>query len=134
MGRMFTFEMSIRNNHKLISDGPYAWVRHPAYTGLFAIFIGLGLWHATQVCAHLQGINFSEAHAHTKGSYITECGVLRSFLGRGAALIQVVLMLAVSSGLVARMTIEDDALRKTFGKQWDEWARRVPYKLIPGIY
>jgi len=138
MGRLFTFEMSIRNGHKLISDGPYAWVRHPAYTGFFSIFIGLGLWHATKVCAYHFPIYNCPGDScmvvFKKGSYVTECGTLNTFLGRGAALVLTTLVSIVSLGLVARMSKEDDALRKTFGEQWDEWAKQVPYKLIPRIY
>jgi hypothetical protein len=26
------------------------------------------------------------------------------------------------------------ALRKQFGKTWDDWAERVPYSVFPGIY
>ena len=49
LGRLFTFEMSIRDDHRLVTDGPYAWVRHPGYTGVLSTFIGLGIWHATKV-------------------------------------------------------------------------------------
>lgn len=28
---------------------------------------------------------------------------------------------------------EDEYLRKEFGKQWDDWAKKVPYRYIPGI-
>jgi protein-S-isoprenylcysteine O-methyltransferase Ste14 len=134
MGRLFTFEMSIRNDHKLISDGPYAWVRHPAYTGLFSIFIGLGLWHATKVRYRFAKLQVSLGLTHDKGFLCDRVWRIKSFLGRGTALVQVALVAIVSSGLVARIRKEDDALRKTFGKQWDEWATQVPYKLIPGIY
>ena len=36
--------------------------------------------------------------------------------------------------LLARMSKEDLALRNQFGKKWDEWAKRVPYSIFPGIY
>lgn len=49
LGRLFTFEMSIRDDHTLVTDGPYAWVRHPGYTGVLSTFIGMGIWHATKV-------------------------------------------------------------------------------------
>jgi len=29
---------------------------------------------------------------------------------------------------------EDNMLKKEFGKQWEEWAMNVPYRLFPGIY
>ncbi|KAI8916025.1 hypothetical protein EDD86DRAFT_243987 [Gorgonomyces haynaldii] len=31
----FTFQLTIRPDHKLITHGPYAILRHPSYTGLF---------------------------------------------------------------------------------------------------
>ena len=37
-------------------------------------------------------------------------------------------------GLLLRMSKEDEALQKVFGDEWDEWARSVPYSLIPGIF
>lgn len=49
LGHLFTFEMSIRGDHRLITGGPYAWVRHPGYTGVLSTFMGLGFWHATKV-------------------------------------------------------------------------------------
>ena len=36
-------------------------------------------------------------------------------------------------GLV-RMKKEDAALRNQFGEKWDNWAKRVPYSIFPGIY
>lgn len=35
---------------------------------------------------------------------------------------------------LGRMKMEDAALRAQFGKEWDDWAKRVPYSVIPGIY
>ena len=34
----------------------------------------------------------------------------------------------------ARVPKEDTALRNQFGKKWDDWAKRVPYAIIPGIF
>lgn len=45
LGRLFTFEMSIRNDHKLITDGPYGIVRHPGYTGILFTITGIICWH-----------------------------------------------------------------------------------------
>ena len=35
---------------------------------------------------------------------------------------------------MSRMSKEDMALRNQFGKKWDDWAKRVPYSIFPGIY
>lgn len=54
--------------------------------------------------------------------------------GKGAAGIYLVLVSLITSGLLARMSKEDEALKKTFGSSWTEWAAKVPYKLIPGLF
>jgi protein-S-isoprenylcysteine O-methyltransferase Ste14 len=35
--------LQIQDEHKLITEGPYHWVRHPMYTTLLMLFIGLSL-------------------------------------------------------------------------------------------
>ena len=35
---------------------------------------------------------------------------------------------------LTRMSKEDTVLRNQFGKKWDDWAKRVPYSIFPGIY
>ena len=45
-----------------------------------------------------------------------------------------VLGLAAARGsyeFMCRAEVEDQVLRKEFGKEWEEWARKVPYKFIP---
>jgi len=42
----FLFTVGVRQNHKVIENGPYRLVRHPAYSGSILTMIGLGL--ATQ--------------------------------------------------------------------------------------
>lgn len=49
LGRLFTFEMSIRDEHELITDGPYSIVRHPSYTGAVLTLIGIICWHSSPV-------------------------------------------------------------------------------------
>jgi protein-S-isoprenylcysteine O-methyltransferase len=41
LGRFFTVNVAIAQDHKLITNGPYRYVRHPSYTGAFLIFLGL---------------------------------------------------------------------------------------------
>jgi protein-S-isoprenylcysteine O-methyltransferase Ste14 len=38
--------LQIQDGHVLITDGPYHWVRHPMYTTLLMLFIGLSLTSA----------------------------------------------------------------------------------------
>jgi protein-S-isoprenylcysteine O-methyltransferase Ste14 len=43
IGRNWSGTVTIKQEHELISSGPYAIVRHPIYTGLIVAFIGSGL-------------------------------------------------------------------------------------------
>lgn len=43
LGRFFTVNVSIAEDHQLITTGPYRYVRHPSYTGMLLIFFGFGL-------------------------------------------------------------------------------------------
>ena len=36
--------------------------------------------------------------------------------------------------LFRRISKEDEMMMKIFGKEWDEWARKVPDRILPGIY
>ncbi|PWB74126.1 isoprenylcysteine carboxylmethyltransferase family protein [candidate division GN15 bacterium] len=41
--KYFTVDVSIAEDHKLVTTGLYKYVRHPAYTGSLLSFLGLGL-------------------------------------------------------------------------------------------
>ncbi len=43
LGRFFTVNVAIAQDHQLIDTGPYRRVRHPSYTGALLAFIGLGV-------------------------------------------------------------------------------------------
>ena len=43
LGHFFTFEVTIRKRHSLITTGPYRWLMHPSYTGLIYSIPGLSL-------------------------------------------------------------------------------------------
>jgi protein-S-isoprenylcysteine O-methyltransferase Ste14 len=43
LGRFFTVNVAIAEDHQLIESGPYRWVRHPSYTGALLAFLGFGL-------------------------------------------------------------------------------------------
>jgi protein-S-isoprenylcysteine O-methyltransferase len=42
LGRLFTVNVAIASDHRLVETGPYRWVRHPSYTGALLAFLGLG--------------------------------------------------------------------------------------------
>lgn len=43
LGRFFTVNVAIAEDHRLITTGLYRYVRHPSYTGSLLVFFGLGL-------------------------------------------------------------------------------------------
>ncbi len=96
LGKQWALRARLVEGHKLITEGPYAYVRNPIYTGMLGMLIATGLamehWVATLM----------------------------------AVIVFVV-------GLVIRVRSEEKLLRGAFGKEFDDYARRVP-AVIPGIY
>ena len=43
LGRLFTVNVTIREDHKIKQDGIYRLVRHPSYSGSILSFIGFGM-------------------------------------------------------------------------------------------
>ncbi|KAG7446398.1 uncharacterized protein BT62DRAFT_116091 [Guyanagaster necrorhizus] len=116
LGRLFTFEMSIREGHELIRTGPYAIVRHPGYSGVICAILGIVLWHASS------------------GSWTRTCGALEITSCRLLALTFLTLVTIIVVGLLRRMPKEDEALKKEFPEEWADWAEKVPCRLLPGVY
>ena len=118
LGSFFTFDLTIFPNHRLITSGPYAYVRHPAYTGSLLMIAGLAL------------VNF------TARSWLTECeifgeGMVGVALRSIGASVWMCWWLAVGR---LRCRTEDAELRKTFGRQWDEYAGRVTTWYLPWLF
>lgn len=43
LGRFFRFEVLVQDEHQVVTGGPYRFVRHPSYTGILLIQLGLGI-------------------------------------------------------------------------------------------
>ncbi|MFL6515743.1 MAG: methyltransferase family protein [Chthoniobacterales bacterium] len=43
LGALFTVDVAIAADHKLVESGPYRFVRHPSYTGALLAFVGFAL-------------------------------------------------------------------------------------------
>ncbi|KAH9836298.1 uncharacterized protein C8Q71DRAFT_708473 [Rhodofomes roseus] len=116
MGRFFTFEVSIRDGHQIVQDGWYGIVRHPSYiSGAFSL-VGLGLMHAVA------------------GSWMRECGVLQTPVGKTLVGIYAGLTVYVTLSMAWRSREEDRILKEQFGEQWEEYAGKVRWRWIPYVF
>lgn len=83
-----------RKQH-VISEGPYAYVRHPMYGGAIALILGTGL-------------------------------LLGSWWAVGLGVVLILL-------LACRCVLEEETLKRELAG-YDAYARRVHYRLIPGVF
>jgi protein-S-isoprenylcysteine O-methyltransferase Ste14 len=96
LGKQWAFAARLVEGHKLITAGPYHFVRNPIYTGMLGMLVATGL-----------------ALEHWRN------------------LVVAVVLFAV--GLVIRVRSEERLLRAAFGREFEEYAKRVP-AVVPGIY
>ena len=100
----------------LVETGPYSIVRHPGYTSVWMISVG---------------VLFCQL-GH--GSWYAEC------IGWGTVTSQIFLALwafwniLIPATLMTRIPTEDTILRKEFGWKWDAYAKRTPWRLVPYVY
>jgi protein-S-isoprenylcysteine O-methyltransferase Ste14 len=47
LGRFFKFTVVVQADHMVVDTGPYRLVRHPSYTGLLTVELGLGIMLGT---------------------------------------------------------------------------------------
>ena len=112
LGQLFTFDLSILPDHKLVTSGSYSYVRHPSYTGSILIVIGLSLSQMTA------------------GSVLVDC----SFIGTlGIRFLWVAWWTWTLSVGISRVLAEDKELQKLFGSEWDAYAAATKYWFFPGL-
>lgn len=117
LGKHFTYQLAIFKDHKLVTTGPYAIVRHPAYGGFFLATAGLVLVLLPP------------------GGYLWESGMLSMrWIAFWWGMWTLVVVVMVDIATFKRIAGEEEVLRQNFGTDWEEWARKTPYKLIPYVY
>jgi protein-S-isoprenylcysteine O-methyltransferase Ste14 len=50
LGASFTFDVRVASDQRVVTNGPYRFVRHPSYTGLVLSYAGLGLAFGNWLC------------------------------------------------------------------------------------
>jgi protein-S-isoprenylcysteine O-methyltransferase Ste14 len=116
LGKNFTWQLTVKQDHVLVTDGLYSIVRHPAYLGSTTIYAGMVL------------LLFGP------GSWFYECIGWDHIASRVLTAYYVVLVFLVPNTLWSRATKEDEVLHKEFGQQWETWAKKTPYRVVPHIF
>ncbi|KAG2099902.1 uncharacterized protein F5147DRAFT_839362 [Suillus discolor] len=116
LGRFFTFQLSVRKEHHIVTTGPYAVIRHPSYTSGIIQITGMIILHGSPT------------------SWLRSSGVLDFFGLKLAVVAWLALITLLMINIVFRVNEEDEALKSAFRDEWTRWAKAVRYRLIPGVY
>lgn len=73
LGRFTRAEIEVRADHRLVSDGPYRWIRHPIYLALLMMAAGVALFLLISALMALAILAFAIARRRASSG----------FLGRG---------------------------------------------------
>ena len=115
--------LNFLSDHKLITDGPYAYVRHPSYTGFYGLTACSAFVVATsQLTERVIGLRTAIVHT----GWLGVLGVI----------------IVASTGVFIchhcfgrlRMENEEEMLEHEFGKEWNQYKREVPYKIFPFVW
>ena len=78
LGRHFTYVVTVRSDHQLVTEGPFRLLMHPSYTGLLMVQLGMAvfagcrrawfllLWAGFALFAVMQRVSVEEAALQTK--------------------------------------------------------------------
>ncbi|KAG2078391.1 hypothetical protein BDR04DRAFT_305888 [Suillus decipiens] len=116
LGKCWSWQLSIRRDHRLVTSGPYSLVRHPSYTGFLLQYIGLIAMYGEQ------------------GSWLRQSGILQVPLVNVLVAMGFFAFTVGAWMAVSRPPVEDKMLQRALGKDWENWAGRVKYRLLPGVY
>jgi len=114
LGEFFTFEVTIKSNHKLVTAGPYSNVRHPGYTATMLTLLGA-------LAVYL-----------SPNSFIWECDIM-STPARWLVRAWVAWTWFCIVSFFRRGRLEDGLLKKRFGDVWTKYSQDVPCRYIPWI-
>lgn len=116
LGKLWSFQLSIRKEHRLMTSGPYSIVRHPSYTAFLLQYIGIIVMYGSP------------------GSWMRQSGILQVPFMKAIAAITFVVFTACALLVSTRPAVEDEMMHHAMGEEWESWAKKVNYRLLPGIY
>lgn len=132
LGNSFTLELGIRSDHKLITSGPYFFVRHPSYTGILMAAVGGFFCHLSDNSWAIQ-LTHIYADLINFRSYPSVPGVASLQLHDWLRLSVLAILLLTGYGLSRRIEKEEEMLADLFGEEWKTYIHRVPFRFIPGL-
>jgi len=112
---LYNSSTDLRLSHRLVTNGPYSYIRHPGYAG------------------SILGVSGAAVCFLTKGSWARECGILQT-RGKWVFAAWLTWSCLWLAGLFVRARKEDDILKKRFGVEWKHWQWEVPKWFVPGIF
>ena len=95
LGRNWSQAVTVKEDHELITNGPYALVRHPIYAGLLLAFVGtavaLGEWRGLLAVALVLGVLWRKLRLEEKWMYAQFGDAYEAYSRRVAALVPYIL-------------------------------------------
>ncbi|KAG1855322.1 hypothetical protein DFJ58DRAFT_880803, partial [Suillus subalutaceus] len=118
LGKFWSFPLSVRKEHRIVTSGPYSIVRvrHPSYTGFLLQYVGIVIMHGSQ------------------GSWMRQSGILQV---PNMKVLAAIVFFMFTTGILTsinRSSVEDKMLQRALGEDWQSWAKKVKYRLLPGVY
>ncbi|KAG1800444.1 uncharacterized protein HD556DRAFT_1305195 [Suillus plorans] len=117
LGRFFTFQLSVRKGHHIVTTGPYAVIRHPSYTAGIIQMTGMVILHGSPT------------------SWLRCSGVLDFFGLKLAVVAWLAGITLLVINIVFRVSEEDEALKSAFGDEWASSSKTGSVCVFaPGLY
>ncbi len=126
LGRNWSGVVTFKGGHDLITRGPYAFVRHPIYTGILIMLAGTVIVHAAVAYGSL-GANLTAGGGETLANPSRVAGAL--------ALVKtkIIALPLVFWGLWIKLRYEETLMLEKFPEEYAAYQRRVK-RLIPFVF
>jgi len=117
LGKHYTWEISVKPDHKLFTYGPYSYIRHPGYLGIWIIRIACDILLSSQ------------------GTFLRDCVLVHYPLLVNLFVWQNYLFTAsLIVYMVKRALYEDVLMKEMFGDKWEKWAQKTRYRIVPFVF
>ncbi|KAG1733691.1 hypothetical protein EDB19DRAFT_2026685 [Suillus lakei] len=105
LGKLWSFQLSVRKEQRLVTSGPYSVIRHPSYTGYLLQYVGFVIMYGSQ------------------GSWMRQSGILQVPFMKVLAAIVFSMFTAGALVSISRSPVEDKMLQSALGEKWENWAK-----------